>query len=80
METGFSISKFKPGEMPDSPVIVAIAKRRSGKSFLIRDILYQLRKRFCGGIIQSGTEEANGFYEELGYRQPISFTISMRPR
>ena len=66
METGFSISKFRPGEMPDSPVIVAIAKRRSGKSFLIRDILYQLRKRFCGGIVMSGTEEANGFYESMG--------------
>ena len=52
--------------MPDSPVIVAIAKRRSGKSFLIRDILYQIRKRFCGGIIMSGTEEANGFYEGMG--------------
>ena len=66
METGFSISKFKPAAMPDSPVIVAIAKRRSGKSFLIRDILYQIRKRFCGGIIMSGTEEANGFYESMG--------------
>ena len=66
MENNFSIKKFRPDEMPDSPVIVAIAKRRSGKSFLIRDILYRMRKRFCGGIIMSGTEEANRFYESMG--------------
>ena len=52
--------------MPDSPVIVAIAKRRSGKSFLVRDLMYQMRKRFVGGIVMSATEEANGFYQDMG--------------
>ncbi len=62
----FSIKKFDPKAMPDSPVIVAIAKRRSGKSFLVRDLLYQLRKRFVGGIVMSATEEANSFYQDMG--------------
>ena len=55
--------------MPDSPVIVAIAKRRSGKSFLVRDLMYQMRKRFVGGIVMSATEEANGFYQDMGVPQ-----------
>lgn len=65
-EANFSIKKFDPKTMPDSPVIVAIAKRRSGKSFLVRDILYNMRKRFVGGIVMSATEEANHFYQDMG--------------
>jgi hypothetical protein len=65
-EANFSIKKFDPKTMPDSPVIVAIAKRRSGKSFLVRDLLYQMRKRFVGGIVMSATEEANNFYSDMG--------------
>jgi hypothetical protein len=62
----FSIGRFNPRTIPDSPVIVAIAKRRSGKSFLVRDLLYHMRKRFIGGIVMSATEEANGFYQGIG--------------
>jgi hypothetical protein len=62
-----TITKYKPREMPPHAVIVAIAKRRSGKSFLIRDFLYCHRKRFFAGIVMSGTEAGNHFYErEVG--------------
>lgn len=59
-----NIKKYKPKEMPEHAVVVAIAKRRSGKSFLIRDFLYNQRKRFFAGIAMSGTEAGNHFYEK----------------
>ena len=59
-----NIKKYKPKDMPEHAVIVAIAKRRSGKSFLIRDFLYHHRRRFFAGVVMSGTEAGNGFYEK----------------
>lgn len=59
-----NIKKYKPKDMQEHAVIVAIAKRRSGKSFLIRDFLYQHRKRFFAGVVMSGTEAGNKFYEK----------------
>lgn len=62
-----SIKKYNPAECPEHAVIVMIAKRRSGKSFLLRDWLYQHRNRYFAGLVMSGTEEGNHFYErEVG--------------
>lgn len=43
-------------------VIVVIGPRETGKSFLMRDILYQIREIPVGKVI-SGTEEAKPFYK-----------------
>jgi hypothetical protein len=66
-----SIKRYDPMKCPEHAVITVIAKRRSGKSFLVRDWLYQHRKRFFAGIVMSGTEEGNHFYEDMGV--PKSF-------
>lgn len=67
-----NIKKYDPTKAPEHMVAVAIAKRRSGKSFLIKDWLYNHRNRFFAGIVMSGTEEGNRFYEkEVGI--PPSF-------
>lgn len=63
----FSIKKYDPTSAPEHLVVVSIAKRRSGKSFLLRDFLYNHRHRYFAGIVMSGTEEGNRFYErEVG--------------
>ena len=46
------------------PVIVFIGKRDTGKSFLVRDLLYHHRDIPIGTVI-SGTEEGNGFYGSM---------------
>src|SRR6056300_686470 len=51
---------FKPDENK-GPVIVLIGRRDTGKSFLVRDLLYYKRDIPIGTVI-SGTEEGNGFY------------------
>jgi len=54
---------FKPNEAK-GPVIVLIGRRDTGKSFLVRDLLYYHQDIPIGTVI-SGTEEGNGFYGKL---------------
>jgi hypothetical protein len=46
------------------PVIVLIGKRDTGKTFLVRDLLWYQQDIPIGTVI-SGTEEGNGFYSKL---------------
>ncbi len=54
---------FKPSENK-GPVIVLIGKRDTGKSFLVRDLLFYHQDIPIGTVI-SGTEEGNGFYGKM---------------
>ncbi len=54
---------FKPNENK-GPVVVLIGKRDTGKSFLVRDLLYYHQDIPIGTVI-SGTEEGNGFYGKM---------------
>ena len=56
-------TRFKPNESK-GPVIVLIGKRDTGKSFLVRDLLYYQQDIPIGTVI-SGTEEGNGFYSSM---------------
>ena len=54
---------FKPNENK-GPVVVLIGKRDTGKSFLVRDLLYYQQDIPIGTVI-AGTEEGNGFYARM---------------
>ena len=54
------IISFKPNENK-GPVIVLIGRRDTGKSYLVKDILYYHQDIPIGTVI-SGTEAGNGFY------------------
>lgn len=54
---------FKPNENK-GPVIVLIGRRDTGKSFLVRDLLYYHQDIPIGTVI-SGTEAANGSYGKI---------------
>ena len=54
---------FKPNES-QGPVIVLIGRRDTGKSFLVRDLLYYHQDIPIGTVI-SGTEAGNGFYGKM---------------
>ena len=53
---------FRPDEN-SGPVIVLIGRRDTGKSYLVRDLLYYHQDIPLGTVI-SGTEAGNGFYSE----------------
>ena len=46
------------------PVIVLIGRRDTGKSFLVKDLLYHHQDIPIGTVI-SGTEAGNGFYSKM---------------
>jgi hypothetical protein len=48
-----------------SPMIVIIGKKDTGKSFLVRDILFHTQNCFPVGTVISGTEVANRFFQDM---------------
>jgi hypothetical protein len=69
----FNIKKFNIQMLVDrcemdsrkSPMIVIIGKKDTGKSFLVRDILYHTQAAFPIGTVISGTEVANEFFQHM---------------
>jgi len=53
--------RFDNSQTSSGPVIVFIGRRDTGKSFLVRDLLYYHQEIPIGTVI-SGTEAGNGFY------------------
>ena len=70
MANALTLKKFDPRsikfrvENKDAPVIVIIGKRNTGKSFLIRDLLY-FQQDIPIATIMSATESGNGYYSKF---------------
>ena len=58
------LKKFDITKISGDKVCVFIGKRETGKSFLVKDLLYNHRKIPIGTVI-SGTEAANSFYGDI---------------
>ena len=58
------IKKFDPTKMDPCRTCVFIAKKNTGKTTLIKDILYHQRK-IPMGVVMSGTEESNEHYQQF---------------
>ena len=58
------LKKFDMKSIKDDKVVIFIGKRETGKSFLVRDLLYYHQDLPVGSII-SGTEGANQFYSQI---------------
>jgi hypothetical protein len=54
---------FKPNESK-GPVVVLLGRRDTGKSFLVKDLLFY-HQDIPVGVVIAGTEEGNGFYGKL---------------
>ena len=58
------LSKFSMNMIPDDAVVLFIGRRGTGKSWLIKDLLWNKQKIPIGTVI-SGTESANAFYSTI---------------
>jgi hypothetical protein len=58
------LSKFNMNMIPDDAVIVFIGRRGTGKSWLIKDLMWY-KQKFPIGTVISGTEGANAFYSSI---------------
>lgn len=80
-----NLKRFDITSIPDDSVIVFLGKRRTGKSFLVKDLLYYHRDIPIGTII-SATERANKFYNDIApsmfihdeYTSPLISTVCKR--
>jgi hypothetical protein len=59
-----NLRKFDMKTIPQDAVCVFIGRRRTGKSTLVRDLLYHHQNLPMGCVI-SGTEESNGFFKKI---------------
>ena len=59
-----NLRKFSMKSIPQDAVVVFIGRRRTGKSTLVRDLLYHHQNIPMGCVI-SGTEESNGFFKKI---------------
>lgn len=58
------LTKFNMAMIPDDAVVVMIGRRGTGKSWLIKDLMYH-KRNFPVCTIMSGTEGANQFYSTI---------------
>ena len=58
------LKKFDMNQIDPDKVVIFIGKRCTGKSFLVKDLLYHHRNIPVGTVI-SGTESANCFYGNI---------------
>lgn len=59
-----NLRKFSMKSIPQDAVCVFIGRRRTGKSTLVRDLLFHHQDLPMGCVI-SGTEESNGFFKKM---------------
>jgi hypothetical protein len=58
------LKKFEMRKIPQDAVCVFIGRRRTGKSTLVKDLLFNHQDMPLGTVI-SGTEESNSFYSKM---------------
>ena len=63
-EMQLKLKKFQMSYIPDDAVVVFIGKRRTGKSLLLKDLLYYHQDIPVGTVI-SPTEACNRFYSDI---------------
>jgi hypothetical protein len=59
-----SLRKFSMKDIPQDAVVIFIGRRRTGKSTLVKDLLFHHQSMPLGTVI-SGTEESNGFFKKM---------------
>lgn len=62
--TNLNLKKFDMSKIPKGSIIAMIGKRNTGKSFLVKDLLYYKRDIPIGTVI-SASESSNRFYGDM---------------
>jgi len=58
------LEEFNTDNIKTDSTIVAIGKRRTGKTWVFRNIMYLMRDKFEAGIVISQTDELNHFWSQ----------------
>ena len=58
------LQEFDASQMKMDATIVAVGKRRTGKSWVFRNLMYLFKDKFQAGLVVSQTEELNKFWQQ----------------
>ena len=58
------LQEFDPSQMKMDATIVAVGKRRTGKTWVFRNIMYLFKDAFPAGLVISQTDELNKFWQQ----------------
>lgn len=64
MNAMLNLSKFDLSRIGSGRVVCIVGKRNSGKSVLVRDIMFH-KRHVPAGVVMSGTEDGNRYYGEF---------------
>ncbi len=59
-----NLSEFNPENIKLDGTVVAIGKRRTGKSWIFRNLMYLMKDKLPAGIVISQTDELNKFWRQ----------------
>lgn len=59
-----NLPEFNPDNIKLDGTVVAVGKRRTGKSWVFRNLMYLMRDKFPAGIVISQTDELNKFWRQ----------------
>lgn len=58
------LAEFDPENIKLDATVIAVGKRRTGKSWAFRHIMHTLKDQFHAGIVISQTDEMNGYWRQ----------------
>ena len=58
------LSEFNPEDIKLDGTVVAVGKRRTGKSWVFRNLMYLMKDKIPAGIVISQTDELNKFWRQ----------------
>tara|TARA_B110001452_G_scaffold242499_1_gene225326 strand:+ start:657 stop:1496 length:840 start_codon:yes stop_codon:yes gene_type:complete len=64
-DQNINIKRFDPSRLGKETTILLIGKRNTGKSTLLRDLMYHMKDKLDFGVLMSPTEEATGDMKDL---------------
>lgn len=59
-----NLTMFNPEDIKLDGTVVAVGKRRTGKSWIFRNLMYLMRDKISAGIVISQTDELNKFWRQ----------------
>ena len=58
------LTEFDPNVIKMDSTVVAVGKRRTGKTWVFRNIMYLMKDKFEAGLVISQTDELNKFWQQ----------------
>lgn len=77
------LKEFNPEDIKLDGTIIAVGKRRTGKTWVFRNLMYLMKDKFKAGIVISQTDELNKFWRQYipkKYARGLNrFPAALRP-